>query len=56
MTTKQDDSVDFYEVCKNGKFRFSGTANECFRYILRHQGQSFAWAVRYGRWSLKKKL
>ena len=41
-----------YKVTKNGKFKFAGTHNECFAYILNHQGQSVHYAIRFQGWNI----
>ena len=41
-----------YKVTKNGKFKFAGTHNECFAFILNNQGQSVHHAVTYEGWNI----
>lgn len=40
-------------VKRMGIYKFSGTANECFLYIHRAQGNSVDYALKYGGWTLE---
>ena len=42
-------------VIKDGKTLFEGTDNECWVYILNHQGQSVSWELRYEGYSIVEK-
>ena len=41
-----------YNAIHKGKVRCTGTNDECWVYILKHQPQSVAWATRCGGWSI----
>ena len=42
-------------VTHNGVFKFEGTENTCFEYILKHQPQSVDWACKYEGWKVTPK-
>jgi hypothetical protein len=42
-----------FDVLHDGVVKYNGTHNECFRYVLDSQGQSFDYAVEYGGWSVE---
>jgi hypothetical protein len=42
-----------HRVTRDGTEMFRGTANACFVYVLRHQGESVHYATRYGDWRIE---
>ena len=42
-----------YRVTYDGYEKMVGTHDECFTYILRHQGQSVMYATTYGGWAIE---
>jgi hypothetical protein len=43
---------DLHVVTHDAKAMFTGTHNECFAYILNHQGQSVDYALKHGGWRI----
>ena len=44
-----------HKVVKDNKMLFGGTANKCFEFILKHQGQSVHYAMEYGGYRIEEK-
>jgi len=42
-----------YKLTKNGKLLFKGTQNECFIKLLKVQGQSTDYALKYGGYKIE---
>jgi len=44
-----------YYIMHNEKLKYLGFShNDCFKYILDHQGQSVDYALKYGDWEINK--
>jgi len=41
-----------YRVTRDEIELFRGTEDECFKYVLDHQGMSVDWAIRYEGWAI----
>ena len=45
-----------HKVIKDGKMLFGGTADECFEFILDHQGHSVQYALEHGGYKIVPRL
>lgn len=45
-----------YQVLLDNKLLFSGTDNQCFEFILKHQGFSVDYALKHGGYQIKKEV
>ena len=43
-----------YKVTRDGKRLFTGTENECWKWLLNHQAQSTDWAIKYEGYKIEK--
>ena len=45
-----------YQVLLDNKLLFSGTNDQCFEFILKHQGFSVDYALKHGGYEIKKEV
>jgi len=50
--TKISAYEDTYELRRDGRLKFRGTENECYRKLQQSQSQSFDWAMKYEGWTI----
>jgi hypothetical protein len=50
----EKDTVNQYELARDGEVKFTGTEDECYYKLQRIQGFSAHWAIMYEGWTVTK--